>query len=102
VLKGRVLGSIRRFAPPGDWRTNVAVGGRAEPVTLDPDLQRLALRAAAALGADMAGVDLLEDLDRGGPVVVEVNAVPGWRALGRTTGVDVAAAILDDLRGRAR
>jgi ribosomal protein S6--L-glutamate ligase len=102
VLGGRVLGAIRRFAPDGDWRTNVAVGGRPEAFAIDRPLERLALRAADAVGAEMAGVDLLDDLDRGGPVVVEVNAVPGWRALARATGVDVAAAILDELRSRAR
>jgi ribosomal protein S6--L-glutamate ligase len=102
VLGGRVLGAIRRFAPEGDWRTNVAVGGRAEPCTLDPGVERLALRAAEAVGADMAGVDLLEDHDRGTPVVIEVNAVPGWRALARATGVDVASEVLAELRGRAR
>ena len=42
----------------------------------------------------MAGVDLLDDLDRGEPVVLEVNAVPGWRALAVATGVDVAAGVL--------
>ena len=46
----------------------------------------------------MAGVDLIDDLDRGTPVVLEVNAVPGWRALARATGIDVAAAILESLR----
>lgn len=102
VLGGRLLGSIRRFAPEGDWRTNVAVGGRPEACRLDAALERLALAAAAAVGAEMAGVDLLEDLDRGGPVVLEVNAVPGWKALAASTGVDVAAAILDHLRGRQR
>ena len=100
VLGGRVLASIRRFAPDGDWRTNVAVGGRPEACRLDPHVERLALAAAEAVGADMAGVDLLPDLDRGEPVVLEVNAVPGWRALAAATGVDVAAAVLSYLRGR--
>ncbi|MCA1685710.1 MAG: RimK family alpha-L-glutamate ligase [Planctomycetia bacterium] len=100
VLGGRVLGAIRRFAPEGDWRTNVAVGGRPEACTLDPEVERLALAAADAVGADMAGVDLLTDLDRGEPVVLEVNAVPGWRALAGATGIDVASAVLSFLRGR--
>lgn len=100
VLGGRVLGAIRRFAPAGDWRTNVAVGGRPEACRLAPAMERLALAAAGAVGARLAGVDLLTDLDRGGPVVLEVNAVPGWRALAAETGVDVAAEILAHLRGR--
>ena len=102
VLGGRVLGAIRRHAPDGDWRTNVAVGGRPEAVTLEPDLERLAIRAAEAVGAVMAGVDLLVDLDRGTTIVLEVNAVPGWRALSSATGIDVAAALLDHMRGLAR
>jgi ribosomal protein S6--L-glutamate ligase len=97
VLGDRVLGAIRRHAPAGDWRTNVSVGGRPEPLAIEPEVEQLALRAARAVGATMAGVDLLPDLDRGAPVVLEVNAVPGWRALARATGIDVAAAILDSL-----
>ena len=94
VLGNHVLGAIRRHAPAGDWRTNVAVGGRAEAVALDPDVGRLALRAARAVGATMAGVDLLPDED-GRLLVLEVNAVPGWRALAAATGIDVASAIIE-------
>lgn len=98
VLGERVLGAIRRHAPPGDWRANVAVGGRAETVTLDARTEQLAVRAARAVGARMAGVDLLPTT-RGELLVLEVNAVPGWRALSATTGIDVAVAVLDELRG---
>jgi RimK family alpha-L-glutamate ligase len=97
ILGDRVLGAIRRFAAGGDWRTNVAVGGRAEACRLDPEAERIALHAARAVGARMAGVDLLPDR-RGGLVVLEVNAVPGWRALAAATGVDVAAAVLEELQ----
>ncbi len=97
VLRGRVLGGMRRFASDGEWRTNVALGGRAEAARVDPECERLALDAARAIGADMAGVDLMIDESRGGPVVLEVNAVPGWKALARVTGVDVAAEILRGL-----
>ena len=101
VLGNRVLGAIRRHAPAGDWRTNVSVGGRAEAVRLDAETESLALRAAGAVGARMAGVDLLPDRD-GKLFVLEVNAVPGWRALSAATGVDVASEILADLRDARR
>jgi ribosomal protein S6--L-glutamate ligase len=93
---------MRRYAPPGDWRTNVSLGGRAEACRLDFETERLATAAAHATGAVMAGVDLILDLDRGEMVVLEVNAVPGWRALSQVTGVDIAAAILSSLRDSRR
>lgn len=102
VLGGQVLGAIRRFASDGEWRTNVAVGGRPEPCQLEPEAERFALRSARAVGTVMAGVDLLPDLENGGWVVLEVNAVPGWKALARQTEVDVAAAILAHVRDLAR
>ena len=102
VLGGRVLGSIRRHANKGEWRTNVAVGGRPEACVLEPEAERLAIRASKAVGAVMAGVDLLPDSSRGGWTVLEVNAVPGWKALGAATGVDVAAEILAELRDARR
>jgi ribosomal protein S6--L-glutamate ligase len=97
VLGGRVLAAMRRHARD-DWRTNVAQGGRAEAVTPTAEEERLALRAAEAVGADFAGVDLLPTT--GGYVVLEVNAVPGWRALAPACGVDVAAAVVRYLEGR--
>ncbi len=102
VLRGEVLGAMRRHAQPGEWRTNVSLGGRAEPWRLDRESERLALAAARAIGAEMAGVDLIMDLDLDRKVVLEVNAVPGWRALARVTGIDVAAAILGALKEMGR
>jgi ribosomal protein S6--L-glutamate ligase len=92
VLGGRVLAAMRRHARD-DWRTNVAQGGHAEPVRLKATEEELALRAAAAVGAPVAGVDLLPGPD-GELYVIEVNAVPGWRALAPVTGVDVAAELV--------
>ena len=92
VLGGHVLTAMRRHSR-GDWRTNVAEGGSAEPTRLGPEEESLALRAAEALGAIVAGVDLLPG-PRGEWYVIEVNAVPGWRALAPVTGVDVASAVV--------
>jgi ribosomal protein S6--L-glutamate ligase len=92
VLGGRVLTAMRRRSR-GDWRTNVAQGGGGEPVRLGPEETCLALRAAEVLGAVVAGVDLLPGPE-GGWYVLEVNAVPGWRALAPVTGMDVAVEMV--------
>jgi ribosomal protein S6--L-glutamate ligase len=97
VLQGRVLGAMRRFAAAGQWRTNVALGGRPEPCQLDREASELAVAAARTIGAELAGVDLVMDLDRDQYRILEVNAVPGWRALARVTGIDVSAAVLAGL-----
>lgn len=96
VLGGRVIGAIRRHCPAGDWRSNVAIGGRAEAAQPGDEAERLAIAAARAVGARMAGVDLLPDAD-GRLLALEVNAVPGWKALAGATGLDVAAEILREL-----
>jgi ribosomal protein S6--L-glutamate ligase len=100
VLGRRVLTTMRRHSN-GDWRTNVAQGGRGEVVRLSPEEERLALRAASALGAAVAGVDLLPGPE-GEWYVLEVNAVPGWRALAPVTGIDVAAALVRFLTAEYR
>jgi ribosomal protein S6--L-glutamate ligase len=92
VLGDRILTAMRRTAR-GDWRTNVAQGGSGEPVRLTTEEERLALAAARAVGAPIAGIDLLPGPD-GRYHVLEVNAVPGWRALAPVTGVDVAVEML--------
>jgi ribosomal protein S6--L-glutamate ligase len=102
VLRGRVLGAMRRFAPRNEWRTNISIGGRAEPCEIDAGARHLAQAAALAVGAEVAGIDLVEDLDKGQLLVLEVNAVPGWRAFSRVTGIDVAAEVLDGLRDAGR
>lgn len=92
VMGNRVLTAMRRSAR-GDWRTNVAQGGYAEPVHLTSVEADLALRAAAAVGVPIAGVDLLPG-PNGKLYVIEVNAVPGWRALAPVTGIDVAREVI--------
>jgi RimK family alpha-L-glutamate ligase len=80
-----------------DWRTNVSRGATAEPCELTDELRERALRAGAAVGAPLAGVDLLPGRD-GHTYAIEVNAVPGWRALAAALQVDVAAMVLEYLQ----
>jgi RimK family alpha-L-glutamate ligase len=100
VLGNRILGAIERLAPDGRWRTNVSLGGSARPFDLPPSWARFALQAAATIGADYAGVDLLPH--EGGVYVLEVNGIPGWQGLKQATGIDVAAAIVEYLAVRVR
>lgn len=92
VIGDDVLGMKR--INPDDWRTNISLGARPAPLEVTVELAQLARRAAAAVGASVAGVDLLPARD-GRLYAIEVNAVPGWRALGEVTGVDVAAKVLE-------
>ncbi|HZA92917.1 MAG TPA: RimK family alpha-L-glutamate ligase [Gemmatimonadales bacterium] len=94
VVGGRVLGAIERRAD--GWRTNLARGGAARSITLPEQLSGLAVRAAAAVGADYAGVDLLTARD-GTVYVLEINGIPGWRGLQEATGADVAGTLMDHL-----
>ena len=93
VLGDRLLAAMRRKAAPGQWRANVAQGGSARAVELEPAVAELALRAARAVGATVAGVDLVRD-ERRRWLVLEVNAVPGWRALAECARLDVAKCVV--------
>jgi len=95
VLDGKVLGSMRRRAN-GDFRTNVSCRGVAEKHQATDQETAAALGAALAVDARFAGVDLLYGRD-GTCYMIEVNAVPGWRAFQRVTGLDVAAAVISSL-----
>ena len=92
VQNGRVLAAMKRTGH-GDWRTNVAQGGTAERYELSAAETALAVKAAATTGAVVAGVDLLMN-ERREWFVIEVNAVPGWKALAPTCGIDIATAVV--------
>jgi RimK family alpha-L-glutamate ligase len=99
VVGDHVLGMRRRN--PLDWRTNVSRGATPEPLEVTADLAELAHRAAKAVGAPIAGVDLLPGRD-GQLYAIEVNAVPGWKALARVHGMDVARLVLDYVAAAGR
>ncbi|WP_439620232.1 ATP-grasp domain-containing protein [Gemmata sp.] len=91
VMAGRLRAAMRRIGT--DWRTNVAQGGRTERAELSDATVSLALGAAEVVGCEIAGVDLLPG-PSGELYVIEVNAVPGWKALAATCGLDVAKEVV--------
>jgi ribosomal protein S6--L-glutamate ligase len=99
VLGRRVFGMRRRNRH--DWRTNVSRGATTEAFAPDNQLVEIAQRAAVAVGAEIAGVDVLPARD-GKRYVLEVNGVPGWKALAATLDMDIAAMILEHLAALVR
>jgi RimK family alpha-L-glutamate ligase len=100
VAGGRIAGAARRTAAPGEWRTNVALGGVTEP-TQPPALARaLALSAAAAIGADLVGVDLLPT--ERGYLIVELNGAVDFRPEYSLDGADVFENTVAQLLRAAR
>lgn len=93
ILGKKVLGGMKRTAPQGAWMTNVAQGGKGEAYKLNSNLEEIGIKASNAVGAEIAGVDLILD-ENGKWLVLEVNAVPGWKAFAPVTGIDIAREIL--------
>jgi ribosomal protein S6--L-glutamate ligase len=95
VVGRKVVAAMRRQAVTGEFRSNIHRGGTAKKIRLPADYRRTALAAARALGLTVAGVDLIESAE--GPMVMEVNSSPGLEGIQKTTGVDVADAIIEHI-----
>jgi len=93
VVGDRVVASMRRQAPEGDFRSNLHRGGTAEAVVASAGEQAVAVRAAQVLGLGVAGVDLIR-AERG-PLVLEVNSTPGLEGIEQVCGRDVAGDVID-------
>ncbi len=99
VIGNKVVAAMQRKAKDGEFRSNLHRGGSAEKVELTPEETRTALQASDALGLNIAGVDILRA--KSGPLVMEVNSSPGLEGIERTTGIDVAGAIIDYIEKNA-
>lgn len=100
VVGGRVVAAMKRIGRTGEFRSNLHRGGRAEPAAISGEEGEVAVNAAAAIGLNVCGVDMLRT--RRGPMVMEVNSSPGLEGVERSTGVDVAREIVAFLELNAR
>ncbi|WON78157.1 30S ribosomal protein S6--L-glutamate ligase [Serratia sp. UGAL515B_01] len=100
VIGERVVAAIERQAKPGEFRSNLHRGGTACKVHITGKERAMAIKAVAALGLDVAGVDILR-ADRG-PLVMEVNASPGLEGVETTTGLDIAGMMIEYIEQRGR
>lgn len=92
IVGNEMVGAVYKYIPHGEWKSNVAQGGKMVEEEMSPEIIEMAFNATRAMGLDYAGVDLLES--KKGPIVLEVNASPGWQGLKRATGKDVADLIV--------
>ena len=92
VVGGRVVASMKRQSPDDDFRSNLHKGGEGTSIKLTEEERKTAVRAAKAMGLNVAGVDLMRS--ERGPLVLEVNASPGF-GVEKATGRDVAGAIIE-------
>jgi RimK family alpha-L-glutamate ligase len=76
------------------WKTNYSQGAWVEPTKLSPEMESLAVQAAKMIQLDYAGVDLMRAED-GTIFVIEINSIPGWRGLQKTTTHSIARRIVD-------
>lgn len=92
VVGGEVVACMERQAKIGEVRANIGSGGTGAPAELTEIEKRVVLHAARAFHLEICGVDFMRS--KRGPLVLEVNANPGFEELERVTGVDVAGAII--------
>ncbi len=93
VVGDKVVASMRRQGPEGDFRSNLHLGGVGEKVKITPQERKTAIAAVKAMGLVVAGVDILRS-DRG-PLVLEVNSSPGLEGIENCTGIAIAESIIE-------
>lgn len=99
VVGSRVVASMQRQSLDDDFRSNLHKGGEGTSIKLTAEEKRIAIQAAKAMGLHVAGVDLMRSSR--GPLVLEVNASPGF-GIEKITGRNVAAKIIDYVENNAK
>ena len=96
VVGDQVIGAIYRYSSNDQWKTNMALGGRAEECKVTNELEDICIKAARVLRGEIVGVDLMEDNAKG-LLVHEVNNTTEFKNVARVTGKDIASMMLDHI-----
>lgn len=99
VVGSRVVASMKRQSLDDDFRSNLHKGGEGMPIKLTDQERKMAVRAAKAMGLNVAGVDMMRSSR--GPLILEVNASPGF-GIEKVTGRDVATAVIEYVEMNAK
>lgn len=93
VVGDEVVGAMVRKAGPNEWRSNIHLGGKGIPYRNTETEAEMAVKAAKAVGVEIAGIDMISSKD--GPYFIEVNASPGFKGLMKATDIDVPGKIVE-------
>jgi [lysine-biosynthesis-protein LysW]--L-2-aminoadipate ligase len=94
VVGDSIVAAIYRYSGNDEWKTNMALGGRAENCPITKDLEDICIRASKAVGGKVVGVDLMES-DKDGLLVHEVNNTTEFKNTVKVTGVDIPGLIVE-------
>ena len=94
IIGGEITGAMQLLPREGDFRSNFSLNQQAFEINLTDEMKRIAVKAARTLSLEIAGVDLLIDI-QGRVFVLEVNYSPGFKGLEATTGLNIAEKIID-------
>jgi [lysine-biosynthesis-protein LysW]--L-2-aminoadipate ligase len=94
VIGDQVVAAIYRYSGTNEWKTNMALGGRAEVCPITKELEEICLISAKIFKGDIVGVDLMESKDHG-LIVHEVNNTTEFKNTVRVTGIDIPSLIID-------
>jgi [lysine-biosynthesis-protein LysW]--L-2-aminoadipate ligase len=95
VVGDRVVAAIYRYSGDNEWKTNMALGGKAEACKVTSEMEELCLKAAKTMKGEILGVDLMES--ENGLLVHEVNNTTEFKNTVRVTGVDIPSLIIEHL-----
>ena len=94
MIGDKVVAAIYRYSGDSQWKTNMALGGRAEECKVTKELEDICVRAKNAVQGQIVGVDLMESKEKG-LLVHEVNNTTEYKNTVRVTGVDIPALMID-------
>ena len=94
MVGDKVVAAIYRYSGDDQWKTNMALGGKAEECKVTKEMEDICIKAKNAVQGQIVGVDLMESKDKG-LVVHEVNNTTEYKNTVRVTGVDIPALMID-------
>jgi len=100
VVGDQIVTAVYRYAPPDEWRTNVAIGGKTEACPITKELEETVINASKVVGGGVLGVDAMENGTEFS--VHEINHTVEFKGAALVSRNDIGAAIIDHVLDQVR